>query len=46
MLNILLSRLTIDKNIVKIDLIKVVKVLKENIVYILLIDNETIYKFK
>ena len=42
----LLSRLAIDKNIVEINLIEVVKIFKENIVYILLIDNETIYEFK
>ena len=42
----LLSRLTIDKNIVEIDLIEIVEIFEENIIYILLIDNEIIYKFK
>ena len=46
MLNILLSRLAIDKNIVEIDLIEIVEIFEENIIYILLIDGETIYKFK
>ena len=42
----LLSRLAIDKNIVEIDLIEIVKIFEENIVYILLIDDEIIYEFK
>ena len=42
----LLSRLAIDKNIIKIDLIKVVEIFKENIIYILLIDSEIICEFK
>ena len=42
----LLSRLAIDKNIIKIDLIEVVKIFKENIIYILLIYNEVIRESK
>ena len=42
----LLSRLVIDKNIVEIDLIEIVEIFEEDIVYILLIGGGTICEFK
>ena len=46
MFDMIFLDLVVDENIIQICLIKIIEIFKENIVYILLINNRIVYQFK